>query len=209
MGCQVPLLGADVPYFTRQLANGAERLVIEASTPEQVRAVQKALHQRAFQVLELVKKPDQDHTKAILRGEGWHAVHPGFRAQPQDLSTWFLERWDLGPAAEHDSAAILLSDGEAERLRLHLAGLVAAGVITHPQGESPYNCAAIWTQVPIGEHGETLRELLGFSRELDLANSAALARALELGGNDRILASILYRPAQADFGLHPDRRVFR
>lgn len=116
-------------------------------------------------------------------------------------------------------AMIQLSPEEAHNMRTRIAGIFAEegpehlagpkwenGHIKNSVGVNYFNCASAWCEMPIGKNGESVAKLIGIPSSGD---PFSLQRALETGGNEKIVGIGLFGPKQADLGLDPNKRFTR
>lgn len=197
--------------YIRDFGNGKQRLYLNTGNPQAMRAVCEATG-AGKNVLQIchINYPGLQHSLAAFDGGT-----PHFQT-PDSFRTWRLNSW--GPmyhSRSHNmySAFIQLTPTESNRLKQIFAEARQAQGTT-PQRTIPTdrpslrwargNCASLLTNLPVGDHGETLGQLVGIGSN---GSPRGLQQALETRANERVFAIGVYGPALPSFGQNPNQNV--
>ncbi len=201
-------------FFTREV-NGATRLIANISGQTALNSISKAMGKNS-DVVQIVHigQAGLHHTMAIFDGELVHTQYAG------GTGNWRLRSWgDMLRASNTKmySAFISLSGPEAAALRNniaqgrtdqgpeHLAGPNWANGKLKPTsmgGCRSFNCASVWSAMPLGKNGETLGQIAGIGNTYS-GSPRMLQKAFETGGNARIIGVAVYGPPVQNFGANP------
>lgn len=204
------------PVYERQLPDGQTRVVLNPHDWQQLSAVTTELG-RGSNILEIMQHKGVNHTKAVFDRELLHTQ------MLQGTGNWRLRRWGNSvQLTDHTlySALIQLTPSEAQRLRgLLLSGNAEQGpesaagdkwekghLTQGLGGRRGLNCVSTWTEMPVGDHGEQLWQLLGLPHSFS-GSPGGLQSALETQGNQKVLGTVIYGPAVPDFGQNPSARL--
>ncbi len=162
-------------------------------------------------------KPDAFHTMAVFDGELLHT-------QYSPAGHWRMRSWGGSlriPNPALLSALIQLSPTEAARLRTLLTAAAAEqgpeenagenwanGHLKLSLGNRSLNCASTWTEMPLGDNGEPLYQLIGLSRSYS-GSPRELQMALERDGNDRVFGIFAYGEGDPEFDRKREQDAFR
>lgn len=197
-----------IPHYERKLANGTQRVYLNPQG-HHIPAMEQALP-KGSDVIEIVHigTPEAFHTMAIFDRELLHS-------QFSDAGNWRLRTWgDRLRPGNHKlwSAMIQLSPKEAQNMRQRIA---AAKVEEGPEylagedwvnghlklggalGMNGINCVATWCDMPIGEQGERLHQLVGLRSYS--GSPRGFQQALETDANERVFGITAYGPADPAF----------
>lgn len=204
-----------VPVYEHTLPNGQTRLALNPHDFQQLATVTQELN-RGGDVLEILQHKGVNHTKAIFDRELVHTQ------MLMGTGNWRLRPWGHSlQLSDHTlySALIHLSPSEGQRLRGLLTAAYAEegpeyaagdrwekGHLGQSMGRRFLNCVSTWTEMPVGDHGEPLWQLLGLPQSYS-GNPTGLQRALETEGNHKILGTVVYGPEVAGFGQNPSARL--
>lgn len=205
-------------FFTREV-NGSKRLIANISGQAALNSISQAMGKNSdvVQILHFGEGNGQ-HTMAIFDGELVHTQFAG------GTGNWRLRTWgDMLRASNTKmySAFISLSGPEAAQLRNniaqgrkdqgpdHLAGpnwVNGKLKNTSMGGCRSFNCASVWSAMPLGAKGETLGDIAGIGNRGN-GQPRALQREFETGGNARIIGVAVYGPKVEGFGANPAKPV--
>ena len=199
-----------IPSYERTLPNGTKRVYLNPQQ-QHLRAIEQTLS-KGSDVLEImhIGTPEAFHTLALFDRELLHS-------QYSQAGNWRLRTWGnrLRPSSgKLWSAMIALNPREAANLRQRIA---AAKIEEGPEesagpnwanghlkmgagsalGVNGINCVATWCDMPIGEKGESLSQLVGL-RSFSAA-PRAFQEALERDANERVFGVAAYGPAVPGF----------
>ncbi len=211
---QAALKSSSSKFFTRDV-NGSKRFIANVTGQDALNKISAAMgkNSNVIQILHFGQKGLQ-HTLAIFDGELVHTQFAG------GTGNWRLRTWGDTLRASNTkmfSAFIALSPTEAQQLRInikqgrkdqgpdHLAGPNwANGKLknTSMGGCRGFNCASVWTEMPLGAKGETLGHIAGIGHQAS-GNPRMLQKLLETGGNERIVGIAVYGPRVENFGGNP------
>jgi len=192
--------------FTRQLPNGKQRLCFNTGNQRALDAACQVAG-RGANVIQIchLNLPGLMHTMGMFDGGS-----PHFQT-PDNFRTWRLNSWG-GPYHSNRqiySAFIQLTPSESSRLKQLFTEA------TQQQQANPNrtitaawargNCASLWTNLPVGDHGETLGQLVGVGTQ---SHPHYLQKALETQANERVFAVGVYGPAINGFGQNPNQPLF-
>lgn len=200
--------GAGTNCYVRRLPNGQQRLYLNPSSSRSLRAIQQATG-RGSNVLQICHingadfgRPGHMHTLAMFDG-----VWPHFQT-PDGFRSWRINDWGPMRASNNRlySAFIQLTESEGQRLRdlFATANREQGRAGTIPSAWARGNCASIWTNLPVGDRGETLGQICNIGTN---GSPHGLQQALETRANDRVFAIGVYGPQLRDFGRNPEANV--
>jgi len=199
-----------IPSYERTLPNGTKRVYLNPQQ-QHLNAVEQTLP-KGSDVIEImhIGTAEAFHTMAIFDRELLHS-------QFSQAGNWRLRSWGdrLRPSGTKLwSAMISLNPREAANLRQRIA---AAKVEEGPEqlagpnwanghlkmgagsalGVNGINCVATWCDMPIGEKGESLHQLVGLRSYS--GSPRAFQEALERDANERVFGIAAYGPAVPGF----------
>lgn len=199
---------AQIPHFV----NASGKIVYNPHAAEHMHAVEK-LSTPGSGVLQIMQMQGNQHTLGHFEGK---YIHFQYRT---GTSNWRLRTWadKLRPSSKRMFGAMIqLSPKEAENMRTRLAGIFAEqgpeeaagrnwenGHITGSVGVRHFNCASAWCEMPIGEKGESVAQLIGIPSS---GEPFSLQRSLETGGNEKIVGIGLFGSKQERLGHNPNER---
>lgn len=205
----------DVRAYTRQCPNGANRVYLNVSGAQDLRAMEQLLHNRS-NVLEVCH---------IGNGGGTHSLFIFDRQlihfqYLQGTNNWRLRNWGYGlrPSANKlYSAMIQLTPSEGQKLRTMLSNAAREqgndegrwaqdGHIQNAMGQRGFNCTSVISGVPIGDRGESLSQLVGLGGAS--GDPRGFQRSLESNANERVFGICIYGPDMPDFGRNQNQDVF-
>lgn len=207
---------AKIPTYTRKMANGVNRVYVNPNAGAHYDAMEKVFP-KGSAVLQIMHHgaPDAFHTKAIFE---LNLVHTQYRPG----MNWRFRYWGdrlLPTRSKNYSAMIYLTPVEAQNMRDRLnkafdeqgpeetAGANwEHGHIKGALGIPHLNCIATWSEMPIGEKGEKLFQLLGLNQSYS-GNPRGFQLALEHSANERVFGIGVYGPKVETFGKNPDANV--
>ena len=199
---------AAIPHYERKLANGTQRIYLNPQG-QHLPAMEQALP-KGSDVIEIVHigTPDAFHTMAIFDRELLHS-------QYSPAGNWRLGSWgDRLRPGYHKlwSAMIQLSPKEAQNMRQRIAAAKAEEgpeYLAGPNwanghlkmggalGVNGINCVATWCDMPVGEQGERLHQLVGLPSYS--GSPRAFQQALETTANERVFGISVYGPKDPTF----------
>tara|TARA_R110002073_G_scaffold336104_1_gene530331 strand:- start:17713 stop:18603 length:891 start_codon:yes stop_codon:yes gene_type:complete len=208
------LKSSESKFFTRDV-NGSKRLIANISGQSALNSISQAMG-RNSDVIQIVHigKAGIQHTMAIFDGELVHTQYAG------GTGNWRLRSWgDMLRASDTKmySAFISLSGPEAANLRNNIAqgrrdqgpeNMAGPNWVngklkqTSMGGCRSFNCASVWSAMPLGQNGETLGQIAGIGNSYS-GNPRQLQKAFETGGNARIIGVAVYGPKLQNFGANP------
>jgi len=200
--------------YIRACPGGVRRIYLNPSGWQQLRGVEGVLSSRA-NTLEIchIGTADANHTLGMFNRQ---AIHVQYRT---GTSNWRLRRWGDGSLRPSGnklySGIIQLTPSEAQRMQEQLDRGFAAqgdelsagpswerGNLGQAYGRS-FNCVSFFSEMPLGDHGEPLWQILGLPHSYS-GNPRALMNALETQANDRVVGICVYGPALPDFATDPN-----
>ncbi|MEO6951353.1 MAG: hypothetical protein ABI321_06030 [Polyangia bacterium] len=204
----------NIPSYQRKLANGTQRVYLNPQA-QHLGAMEQALP-KGSDVVEImhIGTPDAYHTMAIFDRQLLHS-------QYSPAGNWRLRQWSdrLRPGGRKLwSAMIQLSPQEAANMRQHIAAAFAEEGPEHAAGPNwanghlkqggalgvnGINCVATWCDMPIGDHGERLHQLVGLPSYS--GSPRAFQLALEQTANERVFGIANYGPPDPTFLEHQDQ----
>jgi hypothetical protein len=206
----------NIPSYERTMPNGTKRVYLNPQQ-QHLNAVEQALP-KGSDVIEILHLGTSEafHTMAIFDRELLHS-------QYSQAGNWRLRSWgDRLRSSENKlwSAMISLNPREAANLRARIAAAKAEEGPEHLAGANwenghlkmgagsalgvnGINCVATWCDMPIGEKGESLHQLVGLHSYS--GSPRAFQEALEHDANERVFGIAAYGPAIPDFTASPDQ----
>jgi hypothetical protein len=196
-----------IPSYERTMPNGTKRVYVNPQG-QHLRTIEQTIP-AGSDVIEILHmgSPGANHTLAIFDRELLHS-------QFSQAGHWRLRTWGdkLRPSSTKlFSAMIALKPTEAKNLRERLKAAFAEegpeasagpnwenGHLGNALGVRGINCVATWCDIPIGEKGETLTQLVGLNHSYS-GNPQGFQHALEREANDRVFGISVYGPPVADF----------
>jgi hypothetical protein len=189
------------------------RVYVNATTPAHLAAMDRATGPGTG-VLQIMQTGGTQHTKAKFEGQFLHFQYIN------GTNNWRMRPWAdrMRPSNNKTySAMIQLTPAEAENLRRRIQGIFAEegpeenagqrwenGRIRNSTGVPSFNCASVWCNMPIGEHGEPVAKIIGIP---SVGDPFSLQQVLESGGNERIFGIGVYGAPVPGFGTDKNARV--
>jgi hypothetical protein len=211
------LRSANAPHYERTMPNGATRVYSHISD-RHLPAMEQALDADS-NVLEIlhIGKEGANHTLALFARKLLHT-------QYSQAGHWRLRTWGnrlYTPGHPLYSAQIQLSKSEGDRLRGLLAAAEAEqgnewnagpnwenGHISVSLGKRSINCVSTWSEMPVGDNGEPLYQLLGLPYSYS-GNPHGFQKALETQANERVIGVSVYAHQSPGFGADHNQDLFR
>ena len=211
------LHGSGAEFFVREV-NGNKRIIANVSTQDGLDRVSAAMGKNAnvIQILHIGRK-DIQHSMAMFDGELIHAQYAN------GTGNWRLRNWGDKLRSSNTkmySAFIALTPAEATALRANIAQGKkdqgpeetagpgwANGKLknTSMGGCRSFNCTSIWSQMPLGEGGETLSQIAGMG--MGSGHPKMMQKELETSANARVIGVAVYGPRVEGFSADPAKPV--